>query len=237
MDLMPPIDRVALVARQADDDEADDRLFGAAARERSVVDEPRAEAGGAAADRPGVPRQAEQGERRHSSDHESRRRAARLRPAEDQPDLHAARGLSRRARRRRDERAVGRRSDLSRERHPPEDLAHVAARHLPEPARLSVARVGADVLGVRGVGPHPLGRDARLLDDARLVDAGLRLAGRRAVPAAQGRADEAAEHDHRVREGGARRPSRSTRAPTSATSATASISTRRTSSSISPTAC
>ena len=37
-----------------------------------------------------------------------------------------------------------------------------------------------------------VGRNARLLDDARLVDAGLRLAGRRALPAAQGRADEAA---------------------------------------------
>ena len=43
-----------------------------------------------------------------------------------------------------------------------------------------------------GLGPHPLGRDARLLDDARLVDAGLRLAGRSRVPAAQGRAVEAA---------------------------------------------
>jgi hypothetical protein len=52
-------------------------------------------------------------------------------------------------------------------------------------------------------GPHALGRNPRLLDDARLVDAGLRMAGRRAIPAAQGRADEAAEHDHAVREGGA----------------------------------
>ena len=44
---------VALVAGQADDDEADHRLFGAAARERSVVDEPRAEDGRAAAHRSG----------------------------------------------------------------------------------------------------------------------------------------------------------------------------------------
>ena len=86
MDLMPPIDGVALVAGQADDDEADHRLFGAAARERSVVHEPRAEDGRAAADRSRVSRQAEQSERRHSSDHECGRRAARLRPAEDQPD-------------------------------------------------------------------------------------------------------------------------------------------------------
>ena len=50
--------------------------------------------------------------------------------------------------------AMGPRSDLPGERHPPEDLAHVAARHLPQPARLSVARVGADLLGVRGVGAH-----------------------------------------------------------------------------------
>ena len=51
MDLMPPVDGVALVAGQADDDEADHRLFGAAARERSVVHQPRAEDGRAAADR------------------------------------------------------------------------------------------------------------------------------------------------------------------------------------------
>src|SRR5438093_13480201 len=43
-----------LVAGQADDDEADDRVLGAAACERGVVDEPRAEDGGAAADRPDV---------------------------------------------------------------------------------------------------------------------------------------------------------------------------------------
>ena len=65
-------------------------------------------------------------------------------------------------------------SDLSGERHPSEDLAHLAARHLPQPARLPVARVGADVLRVRRLGAHALGRDARLLDDARLVDAGVR---------------------------------------------------------------
>ena len=50
--------------------------------------------------------------------------------------------------------------------------------HLPEPARLSVTRVGADVLGVRGLGADARRRDARLLDDARLVDARVRLAGR-----------------------------------------------------------
>ena len=99
--------------------------------------------------------------------------------------------------------AVGPRSDLSGERHPAEDLAHLAARHLPQPARLPVARVGADLLGVRRLGAHALGRDARLLDDARLVDARVRLAGRCAVSAAQGRADEAARDDHRVREAGA----------------------------------
>ena len=183
---------VALVAGQADDDEADDRLLGAAARERSLVHEPRAADGGAAADRSRLPRETEQGQRRRPSDHERGRRAARLRPAEDQPDLHAARRLSRIARRRRHRGAVGCRSDLSGERHPPEDLAHLAARHLPQPARLPVARVGADVLRVRGLGAHALGRDARLLDDARLVDARVRLAGRCAVSAAQGRADEAA---------------------------------------------
>ena len=63
---------------------------------------------------------------------------------------------------------------------------------------------------------------------------GFALARRCAVSAAQGRADEAARHDHRVREGRRPAPSRSTRAPTIATSATASISIRRTSSSISP---
>ena len=36
--------------------------------------------------------------------------------------------------------------------HPAEHLAHLAAGHLPQPARLSLPRVGADVLGVRGVG-------------------------------------------------------------------------------------
>ena len=43
---------IALVAGQADDDEADGGLFGAAARERGVVHEPCTEDGGAAADRP-----------------------------------------------------------------------------------------------------------------------------------------------------------------------------------------
>ena len=165
---------VALVAGQADDDEADDRLLGAAARQRGVVDEPRAADGGAAAHRSRVPREAEQGQRRHPPDHERGRRAARLRSAEDQPDLHAARRLPRLARRRRDGGAVGSRSDLPGERHPSEDLAHLAARHLPQPARLPVARVGADLLRVRRVGAHALGRDARLLVDARLVDARLR---------------------------------------------------------------
>ena len=55
-----------------------------------------------------------------------------------------------------------------------------------------------------------VGRDARLLDDARLVDARVRLARRCAVSAAQGRADEAARDDHRVREGRCPARSRST---------------------------
>src|SRR3954469_20937035 len=70
------------------------------------------------------------------------------------------------------------------------------------PAVLRICRVGADALG----------RDARLLDDARLVDARVRMARRRAVSAAQRRTDEAAHHDHRLREAGAR-PGRAERAP------------------------
>ncbi len=75
---------LALVAGQADGAEADGRVFGAPARERGVVDEPRPADGGAAADRSGLSGKAEQGQRRDPPDHERRRRAARLRPAEDQ---------------------------------------------------------------------------------------------------------------------------------------------------------
>jgi hypothetical protein len=48
------------------------------------------------------------------------------------------------------------------------------------------------------------GGAARLLDDARVVDARFLLAGRPAVSTAQDRADETALDDHREREGGAR---------------------------------
>src|SRR5512143_2635599 len=61
--------------------------------------------------------------------------------------------------------------------------------------------MGATLLGVCSVGTHPRGRDARLLDDAWLVDAGVRMARRCAISEAQGRADEAARDDYRVREG------------------------------------
>ncbi len=42
----------------------------------------------------------------------------------------------------------------------PRDLADVAARRLPEPPRLSHPRVGAALLGVRGLGAQPGGGDA-----------------------------------------------------------------------------
>ncbi len=62
---------LALVAGQGHDAQADGRLLGAPACQRGVVHEPRAQAGRAAADRSHVPREAEQGERRHPSDHQS----------------------------------------------------------------------------------------------------------------------------------------------------------------------
>ena len=166
---------LALVAGQADDDEADDRLLGAAARERSVVDQPCAEDGGAAAHRSGIPREAEEGQRRHPPDHQRRRRAARLRPAEDQPDLHAAR------------RAISARSaSTSTTAQWDADPIYPESGIRPKIWRTWLPDI---FLNPHGYPSHEwvqlfseyaawvrtrVGRDARLLDDARLVDAGVR---------------------------------------------------------------
>ena len=59
MDLMPPIEASHWSQAKQTTAEADHRLLGAAARERSVFDEPRAETRRTAADRSELPREAE----------------------------------------------------------------------------------------------------------------------------------------------------------------------------------
>ena len=56
-----------------------------------------------------------------------------------------------------------------------ETVEHLAARPLPQPARLSLARVGAGILRVRRLGAHPRHRGARLVGHARLVHALVQL--------------------------------------------------------------
>ena len=78
--------------------QADDLHHRAAARQRSVVDEPHPAAGGAARDRSRVSRLPQEGERRPASGREPRRRGDGLRAAEADADAHAARGPLQRAR-------------------------------------------------------------------------------------------------------------------------------------------
>ena len=160
---------LALVARESHDVQADGHLFSAPACQRGVVDEPRAQAGRAVAHRSRAHTAAREGECDHPPDHERRRRAARLRSLYPDAESDAARRLSRVAGRRRHVGPVGQRFDLPGVVDPGRPLAHVAARHLPQPARLSVARMGAALLGVRRLGPEPRDAVPRLVGHARLV--------------------------------------------------------------------
>ncbi len=81
MDLMAPIEASHLSQAQGDDAQADGGLLGAPARQRGLLDLPRAQArASSCSPTPSERKQARQGQRRHPSDHEPRRRAARLRP-------------------------------------------------------------------------------------------------------------------------------------------------------------
>jgi hypothetical protein len=224
-----------LVAGEADDIEADDRLLGAAARERSVVDEPRAADGGAAA---------------HRSRYRDKLNKVNVvvHPITNADGAQLAYDLQKiiptymllagylgslgvdvTARRWGSdpiypESGIRRRSGAP--GCPTSSSTRTATR------RTSGCRSSR----VRRVGAHALGRDARLLDDARLVDAGFGWLDDARYPRHK---DEQMKLLEMITEyaKAAPAPSRSTSAPTIATSATASTSIRRTSSSISPTAC
>ncbi len=141
--------------------QADDRHHGPAARERSVVDEPHPQAGRAALDRrrPSTPAQAR--ERGAPPRGESGWRRHGVRAAEAHADAHAACRPVQRARPGRGRRRRAPARIRGAQRH----LAGMAARHLPQSARVSVARVGPAVCRIR------LAAVSRLLVYPRVVHA------------------------------------------------------------------
>ncbi len=151
------------VGREADGVQAHHPHHGPPACERGLVDEPHPAARRTARDRPGLQGDPEEGQRRAVSGDEPGRRADGLRPAEADTDVDAARRALQRARhgchvqgRRPPAGGRGRRAAVE----------AVAARHLPQSAWISVARVGAAILGLRGAWVPSLLEFARLVHDA-----------------------------------------------------------------------
>ena len=135
----------------------------------------------------------------------SRTRTARSSPTTCRRStrLHAARRLSRIARRDVTYRAVGR---AIRSIRKAASGRRSGARGCPTSSstRTATRRTnGCSCSRNTRLGAQPLDGSARLLDDARLVDAGIRLARRCALPAAQGRQRQDPRHDHRVHRRGA----------------------------------
>ena len=117
------------------------------------------------------PRGAEEGERGAASHHQPRWRRALRAARRADAQQHAAPRLSRRAGGRRLRGADRPRPGLPRVAHAAPAAGAVAARRVPESARLSVARMGAAVFRILRLGDQPAGRQQRpyLVDPARLV--------------------------------------------------------------------
>ncbi len=78
-----------LVPSQGNGAQAHGDLLGSSGRQRGLLYQPRAKAGGASVDGSRVPGKAEQGKRRRSAHHQRRWRPARLRSVQDHAQLHA----------------------------------------------------------------------------------------------------------------------------------------------------